>query len=82
MITGSPDPQKRPSGNSCKRVAIPEIKSADWIRIICSDGLPPVTPARMIAGVTQPTIIATTCCTARGSASRNRGRPFSSITLA
>ena len=38
----------------------------------------PATPETMMAGVTQPTIMATTCCRARGRAWLSRGIPSSS----
>lgn len=35
----------------------------------------PAAPATMMAGVTQPTIMATTCCKAKGRASKKWGMP-------
>ena len=45
-----------------------------------SPALMPATPATIIDGVTHPTIMATTCCRARGSACPKEGMPFSSKT--
>ena len=56
----------------------------DWMRIILSASAmpPPLTAeATMMAGVTQPTIMATTCCKARGRALVMGGRPLSSKRL-
>ena len=88
MIIGSPDPRVKPpflpSGNNWIRVDSAEMTSDAWIRITRSLALkppPPTAPATMIAGVTHPTIMATTCCRASGMASWNFGTPFSSKIL-
>ena len=52
-----------------------ETNRAAWIRITRSAGARSATPATIMEGVTQPTIIATTCCSARGRAWPNSGTP-------
>jgi len=68
MITGSPAPNciRFPRmGKSCNSVLTAETTSADWIRITRSAWASPAVFATMMAGVTQPTIMATTCWSAR-----------------
>ena len=63
------------SGNSWMNVVSADITRAAWIRITESAGESPATPATMMAGVTHPTIMATTCCIASGSACDTEGFP-------
>ena len=67
MITGSPEPNQRKAGKIWMNVAIAAIRSEDWIRITLSAWDKPATPDTTIAGVTQPTTMARTCCSERGS---------------
>ncbi len=60
------------------KVESADTTNADWIRMTLSAGARPATPEMMIAGVTQPTIIATTCCSASGNAREKDGIPSSS----
>ena len=64
-------------GNSCKRVDKAATIKAAWSRVTESASESPAEPETIIAGVTQPTIIATTCCSARGMAFPSAGRPSS-----
>ena len=82
IMTGRPEPQYLWTGNTWISVATADMSSAAWIRIIWSSRLAPVTPATMMAGVTQPTIMATTCWSARGSVWDILGIPFKSKTEA
>ena len=77
MITGSPAPIFRPMGNSCNRVAIPAMNRADCTSSVVWAASKLATPLPAITrdGVTQPTIMATTCCKAKGNACRMGGKP-------
>ena len=80
--TGSPEPIAIHfvliNGNSWSNVDSADTISAAWISITESLSDRPPTPATMIAGVTQPTIIATTCWRARGKACLKLGTPLRS----
>ena len=81
-MTGSPEPilknRFRIKGNNCNSVDSADMTSAAWIRMIESCSESPATPETMIGGVTQPTIIATTCWKANGVACFKSGTPFNS----
>ena len=77
-MIGSPEPMASAplrSGNNWIKVVSADITSAACINMIESADDNPATPATMIAGVTHPTIIATTCCSANGIACEADGFP-------
>ena len=55
-----------------------DTNNAAWTRITLFLSSRPATSEMRIAGVTQPTIMATTCCRARGRALENAGMPSDS----
>ena len=67
MITGSLAPHIRVTPNSCSSVESAAHTRDDCIRRIRWALSSPATDEMIIAGVTQPTIIATRCCKASGS---------------
>jgi hypothetical protein len=79
IITGSADPMRKLfvfiKGNNCNNVVSADITSAACIKITESSCESPATPATMIDGVTHPTIIASTCWIASGSACPIEGFP-------
>ena len=81
MMTGSPEPILIFlvfRGYSCTNVVSADRPSAACIKMTESSLDSPPTPATMIAGVTQPTIIATTCCSASGKDWPSDGFPSKS----
>ena len=75
-ITGRPEPNRPPMGNSWSRVDTADITREAWMSSTRSAWLRPMAPAMMMGGVTQPTIMATRCWRARETEAPRGGLPW------
>ena len=74
-ITGRPEPKRPPMGKSCRSVVTADSTRDAWISSTCSRWVRAAAWATIMAGVTQPTIMATKCCRAMETVRPTGGRP-------